>query len=75
MMHKFSPGDRVRLVPTGWNRNVRPGTYTIVRAMPVTNQGCQYRARNDLDSHDRVLDEAEIRAADASATPHAAGTG
>ena len=59
--HKFSIGDRVALVPDRNNSNVRAGVYTIVRALPVTSYGCQYRAKNALDSHERVLDEAQLR--------------
>jgi hypothetical protein len=61
MQHKYAAGDRVTLMPDRVNPNVRPGIYTIVRALPVTNQGCQYRAKSALDSHERVLDEAQIR--------------
>ncbi len=61
--HKFSAGDRVTLVPDRSNGNVRAGVYTIVRTMPVTSYGCQYRAKSVLDSHERVLDEAQLRGA------------
>ena len=61
--HKFSAGDRVSVLPDRYDSNVRPGVYTIVRTMPVTNQGCQYRVKNALDSHERVLDEARLRIA------------
>jgi len=61
--HKFAVGDRVALLSNKTNSNLRPGVYTIVRALPVTSQGCQYRAKNALDTHERVLDEAQIRAA------------
>lgn len=60
---KFSTGDRVELLPDRNNINVRPGIYTIVRPMPVTNQGFQYRVKNSLDSHERVLDEGQLRSA------------
>jgi hypothetical protein len=59
--HKYSVGDRVTLLPDRLNANARPGVYTIVRTMPVTNQGCQYRAKSALDSHERVLDEVQLR--------------
>lgn len=62
-LHKFSVGDRVALLPDRLNANVRPGIYTIVQALPQTNQGCQYRAKNALDTHERVLDEALLRPA------------
>ena len=61
--HKFTIGDRVTLLPNRFNANVRPGVYTIVRTMPVTSQGCQYRAKSALDNHERVLDEAQLRGA------------
>lgn len=59
---KFAVGDRVQVLPDRANTNVRPGVYTIVRALPPTNQGRQYRAKNAMDSHERVLDEAQLRA-------------
>lgn len=62
-MHKFVIGDRVSLLPDRLNANVRPGIYTIVRVLPETSQGCQYRAKNALDSHERVLDEGQLRSA------------
>lgn len=61
--HKFSAGDRVTLLPDRFNANARPGVYTIVRTMPVTSQGCQYRAKSLLDNHERVLDEVQLRGA------------
>ena len=61
--HKFAVGDRVALLHNSSNINVRPGVYTIVRAMPVTSQGCQYRAKNTMDNHERVFDEVQLRQA------------
>ncbi len=61
--HKYAAGDRVTLLPDRNNANARPGVYTIVRTMPVTTQGCQYRAKSVLDSHERVLDEVQLRTA------------
>jgi hypothetical protein len=61
--YKFTPGDRVALITNSSNANVRPGIYTIVRRMPVSGQGCQYRAKSTLDSHERVVDEAQLRRA------------
>ncbi len=59
--HKFAVGDRVALMTNSSNANVRPGVYTIVRRMPVSSQGCQYRAKSAFDSHERVVDEAQLR--------------
>ena len=67
-LHKFSPGERVAFVPGKFDSNVTRGVYTIVRRLPVTNQGCQYRVKNLTDSHERVIDEAQLcRAGDVKA--------
>jgi hypothetical protein len=58
--HRFIAGDRVSVSPDRTNINARPGIYTIVRTMPVTGTVCQYRVKNALDSHERVLDEAQL---------------
>jgi hypothetical protein len=59
---KFSIGDQVRVLPDRLNSNVRPGIYTIVRALPPTGQGRQYRAKNAMDQHERVLEEGQLEA-------------
>jgi hypothetical protein len=61
--HKFAAGDRVQLLPDRANANARPGVYTIIRTMPATSQGCQYRAKSAIDTHERVLDESQLRRA------------
>ena len=61
--HKFIKGDRVAVVPDRDNPNVRLGTYTVVRALPLAGSGPQYRVKHALDSHERVVDEAQLRAA------------
>jgi hypothetical protein len=58
--HRFAAGDRVAVLPDRANLNMRPGVYTITRVLPPTAQGVQYRARNELDAHDRVLDDAML---------------
>ena len=60
---KFATGDKVALMTNSSNVNVRPGIYTIVRRMPASSQGCQYRAKSALDNHERVVDEAQLRRA------------
>ncbi|GAC1344016.1 MAG: hypothetical protein NVSMB18_20880 [Acetobacteraceae bacterium] len=70
-IHKFRVGDNVSVLPDHSNGNVRPGTYTIVRAMPVTGATCQYRARHSLDAHERVLEEAQLHAQPASSASRA----
>lgn len=65
--HKFASGDRVFVVSTGSSGNVRPGIYTIIKTMPDNGRGCQYRARNADDAHERVLDESQLRRPEANA--------
>ena len=59
---KFAVGDQVRVLPDRLNSNVRPGIYTIVRPLPPTGQSRQYRAKNAMDQHERVLEEAQLEA-------------
>jgi len=61
--YKFAPGDKVALMTNSSNINVRPGIYTIVRRLPASGPGFQYRAKSALDSHERVVDEAQLRRA------------
>jgi hypothetical protein len=61
--HRFTKGDRVAVVLDRSNPNVPPGLYTVVRALPVAGFGHQYRVKHVLDSHERVIDEAQLRAA------------
>ena len=63
LRHKYAAGDQVMVVPDPSNENVRPGVYTIVKALPVAGRGCQYRVKNATDTHERVLDEAMLRPA------------
>ncbi len=62
-MHKFTVGDRVVVRVSKANWNVRPGIYEIIRALPETSIGRQYRAKNVLDAYERVFDEAQLEAA------------
>jgi hypothetical protein len=60
--HKFATGDCVAVVPDKANPNVRPGICTVLRALPLASFGPQYRVKHVLDSHERVIDEAQLRA-------------
>lgn len=62
--HKFAAGDRVAFVPGSLDGNVRRGIYTVVRALPATGPGLpQYRVKHVDDTHERVIDEAQLRPA------------
>ena len=61
---KFSVGDVVALNSRNQDRTRSPGHYIITRVLPLERaHGYQYRAKNERDSHERALDEAEIVAA------------
>ena len=63
LKHKYAAGDRVVAVAGSANQNVRPGVYTIVKTLPIAGWGCQYRVKNALDPHERVLDEGVLQRA------------
>jgi hypothetical protein len=58
--HKFSVGDRVRLVISKYAGEVPPGLYTISRQLPVEANVCQYRVRHVQDGHERVVRESQV---------------
>jgi hypothetical protein len=58
---KYRQGDRVVVLPERGNLSVRPGIYTITRVMPTSPDGIQYRAKNEMDTHERVLQEAQLQ--------------
>jgi hypothetical protein len=68
---KFTTGDRVIFIPgtTRSDGNVRRGVYTVVRALPVAGRGHQYRIKSDMDEHERVVDEAQLRPEKQDRTP------
>ena len=60
---KFRQGDRVVLLQDDNNRNARSIVYTIKRVMPASPEGIQYWAKNDMDTHEPVLPEAQLQPA------------
>jgi hypothetical protein len=58
---KFAVGDTVELLPGSQDNNLRGGTFKIVRVMPLTNEGRQYRAKSTVETHERVLNETQLR--------------
>ena len=60
---KYHQGERVVVTADSGNSNVRPGIYTISRVMPASPDGIQYRAKNEMETHERVLHEEQLRPA------------
>jgi hypothetical protein len=58
---KYRQGERVVVLPERGNPSTRPGIYTITRVMPASPDGIQYRAKNEMDTHERVLQEAQLQ--------------
>jgi hypothetical protein len=58
--HKFRTGDRVAFLPGRSDLNVTRGIYTVVRPLPLTSEGPQYRVKNAHDGYERVINEAQI---------------
>lgn len=64
LKHKYAVGDQVIVSSLTSNENIRPGVYTIVRLLPLARGHYQYRAKNELDRHERVFDENILRRSD-----------
>lgn len=60
---KYAACDRVIAVAGTSNENIRPRVFTIVKTLPSDGRGWRYRARNALDTHERVLDEDLLQSA------------
>jgi hypothetical protein len=44
-------------LPEPGNGNAPSGLFTILKVLPVSSFGCQYRAKGVMDTYERVLDE------------------
>ena len=61
MSPKYRAGDRVIVPRDRSNASVTPGIYTITGVMPASSEGVRYRAKNELETHERVFDEAQLQ--------------
>ena len=68
-VHKFKVAQKVVLIPNRLERHVPAGAYTIQRLLPVEGHELQYRIKNSADGHERVVNEAQLRPAEAL-VPH-----
>ncbi len=60
MSQKHAIGDRVMFIPNAATGHIRPGIYTVVRALPLAGQSHQYRIKSAFDRYERVVDEAQL---------------
>ena len=68
--HKFKVGQTVHLMPNRLERHVPGGVYTVQRLLPVEGRDLQYRVKHAQDGHERVVNEAQLRPAEALAAQH-----
>lgn len=68
--HKFKVGQTVNLIANRLERHVPPGAYTIQRLLPVEGQDLLYRVKHTGDGHERVVNEAQLRATEALSSHH-----
>jgi len=68
--HKFKVGQTVHLIPNRLERHVPAGSYTVQRLLPVEGNDLYYRVKHGQDGHERVVNEAQLRPAEALATQH-----
>jgi hypothetical protein len=59
--HKFAVGQTVLFSPGSKSRFVPRDTYKIVRLLPPEQNDQQYRVKSNLDGHERVVKESQIR--------------
>ncbi len=68
--HKFKVGQTVNLMPNRLERHVPGGAYVIQRQLPDEGRDLQYRVKNVQDGHERVVNEGQLRTAEALASQH-----
>jgi hypothetical protein len=68
--HKFRVGQKVYLVPNRLERPTPPGEYTVQRLLPVEGRDVRYRVKHSGDGHERVVNEVQLRPAEALSPHH-----
>jgi hypothetical protein len=68
--HKFKIGQTVHLIPNRLERHVPGGSYIVQRLLPVEGNDLYYRVKHGQDGHERVVNEAQLRPAEALAPHH-----
>ena len=64
--HKFRVGQAVSFSPGRGIAHRSKGGYTVVRLLPVERNTPQYRIKNDVDGHERMVQENELEIATTS---------
>lgn len=58
--HKFSVGQSVRILTGPRDGNIPRGSYKVQRLLPSETKDMQYRVKNALDGHERVVRESQL---------------
>jgi hypothetical protein len=58
--HKFRVGQAVNFSPARGVDHRSKGRYTIIRLLPVEGNTPQYRIKNSVDGHERMVQENEL---------------
>ena len=59
--HSFSIGQNVEFVGSKYAANVPDGAYVVLRLLPNDGMDREYRVKNSVDGHERVVRQSQIR--------------
>jgi hypothetical protein len=59
--HDFSVGQNVEFIASKYEASVPRGAYVVVRLLPNDGMDREYRVKNSIDGHERVVRESQIR--------------
>jgi len=60
-VHQYRVAQAVEFFPASGIDRKAKGQYTVVRLLPMDGAIAQYRVRNKMDGHERVVSENELR--------------
>ncbi len=59
--HKFSVGQTLQFSPGLGEDSKSRGRYKVVRQLPEASNTLQYRIKNEMDGHERVVREDQMK--------------
>ena len=68
--HKFAVGEAVRFSPDRGQEYTGGELFEIVRLLPEQGKALQYRIKSQIDSHERVVREDQLRGSVNAAVQH-----
>jgi hypothetical protein len=66
--HKFKIGETVFIKPAP-TQNLPGGSYVVIQRLPEHDAELEYRVRNRVEPHERVMRESELRATTGDRAP------